>query len=362
MENNVYARLANVLDTLPNGFPSTIDGVEIKILKKIFTPDEADLFCDLKLTFEPVQKIAERTGRPLEGLEEKLTTMWEKGEILGYRIGRISIFKMVPWVLGIFEYQLPHMDRELAELCEAYMPVFGKQFFTEKPQYMQVIPVEQELQAEQETLTYEKVSSMIEKGRSFMLNECICRKEQALVDNPCHMPKETCLVIGSRSGSFDKNVLGGRIISKEEAYDVLRTAEKAGLVHLTWNVQSGHFFICNCCGCCCHVLRSINELNVPASIAINSHYYAEIDPEMCQTCGTCADDRCQVHAIEEYEDGYRVIKEQCIGCGLCVSTCAAEAIHFVRKLPDDLSTPPKNETAWLEERGRLRGIDFSAFQ
>jgi len=288
--------------------------------------------------------------------------MWEKGEILGYKIGRISIFKMVPWVLGIYEYQLPRMDRELAALCEAYMPVFGEQFFTEQPQFMQVVPVEQELEARQETLTYEKVSSLIERGRSFMVNECICRKEQALVDNPCDFPKETCLVIGSREGSFEKNVLGGRIISKEEAYEVLFMSERAGLVHLTWNVQSGHFFICNCCGCCCHVLRGITDMKLPASMVINTHYYAEIDPELCQSCGTCADDRCQVHAIQHDGETYAVIQEQCIGCGLCLSTCPSEAITFVRKDPEAVSIPPEDEKAWLKERGRQRGIDFSTYQ
>jgi electron transport complex protein RnfB len=52
MNNGVYYRLAKVLDTLPNGFPPTESGVEIRLLEKIFTPEEADLFCDLRLTFE----------------------------------------------------------------------------------------------------------------------------------------------------------------------------------------------------------------------------------------------------------------------------------------------------------------------
>lgn len=57
------------------GFPATESGLEIKILKKVFTPEEADLFCDLKMTYETAGQMAERTGRPLEGLEEMLTFM-----------------------------------------------------------------------------------------------------------------------------------------------------------------------------------------------------------------------------------------------------------------------------------------------
>jgi len=362
MNDEVYRKLAKVLDTLPNGFPATESGVEIKLLKKIFTPEQADLFCDLRLTFETAEQIAERTGRPLEGLEEILTTMWERGGVFGVNFGGVKMFKMVPWAFGIYEFQLPHMDRELAEMCEEYMKVFGQEFFENTPQLMQVIPIEKEIQATHEALTYEKVSSVIENGQSFMVNECICKKEQGLLDNPCEKPLEVCLAIAPVPGVFDNNPLGGRAISKEEAYEVLRKSEEAGLVHLTWNVESGHFFICNCCGCCCGVLRGINDLGIAASTVVNSYYYAEIDPDECVACGTCADERCQVNAIEEGEEAYRVIREKCIGCGLCVTTCPSEAIRLVRKPPEEVVPPPKDEDAWFEERGRQRGVDFSGYK
>lgn len=75
MSEDVYRKLAKVLDTLPNGFPATKSGVEIRLLNKIFTTEEADLFCDLRLSFENPQQIAERTGRPLAGLEERLVSV-----------------------------------------------------------------------------------------------------------------------------------------------------------------------------------------------------------------------------------------------------------------------------------------------
>ena len=75
MSDEIYRKLAKVLDTLPNGFPATESGVEIKLLEKIFEPDQAELFCELRLAFESAEQIAERTGRPLdtadlEALEE----------------------------------------------------------------------------------------------------------------------------------------------------------------------------------------------------------------------------------------------------------------------------------------------------
>jgi electron transport complex protein RnfB len=71
---------------------------------------------------------------------------------------------------------MPHMDRELAEMCREYMPVYGRQFFKYRPQLMQVVPVEIEIQARQEALPYERASRIIENGKSFQVNECICPK------------------------------------------------------------------------------------------------------------------------------------------------------------------------------------------
>lgn len=360
MTEDVYGRLAKVLDTLPNGFPSTESGIEIRLLKRIFDPDQAELFCDLKLTFETPEQIAARTGRPIEGLEEMLTRMWERGQIFGVKFGPVKMFKMIPWAFGIYEFQLPHMDRELARMCEEYMEVYGRQFFENTPQLMQVIPIEREIPARHEALSYERVSAIVENGQSFMVQDCICKKEQGLLDHPCKKPMEVCLAIAPVPHVFEKSRTG-RAISREEAYGVLNKAEEAGLVHLTWNVQNGHYFICNCCGCCCGVLRGINELGIPASRVVNSHFVAEIDPDLCQGCGTCADDRCQVRAIRQAGDVYEVVRDRCIGCGLCVGTCPGEAIHLIRKPAHELTAPPSDEMAWYEERARRRGIDISRY-
>lgn len=361
MNDELYHQLAKVLDTLPNGFPATESGIEIKLLKRIFRPEDAELFCELRLDFETTQEISERTGRALEGLEEHLNEMRARGQIFGVDLGGIKVFKMYPWAFGIFEFQLPHMDRELAEMCEEYMKVFGEQFFTQKPQLMQVIPIEKEIPSRQEALAYEQVSNIIENSQSFAVFDCICKKEKHLLDHGCDKPLEICTAYAPIPGVFD-NIPHFRSISKTDAYAVLNKAEEAALVHLTWNVESGHIFICNCCGCCCHVLSPINESGVNAADAINSYYYAEINSDECILCGTCKDERCQINAIEEGDDANIVIREKCIGCGLCVTTCPSEAIALVRKQPQEIVPPPKDEMEWYEKRGRERGVDFSAYK
>jgi electron transport complex protein RnfB len=362
MSDDVYKRLAKVLDTIPNGFPATEGGVEIKLLEKIFSPDEADLFCDMRLAFETAEQLAERTGRPFEGLEEKLIAMKDRGQVFGVKLEGTWIFKMVPWAFGIYEFQLPHLDREFVELNEEFYPSFGKQFLGETPQLMQTLPIEEQISVQQQALPYERVSTLIDSGQSFLVNECVCKKGQALLDKPCDRPLEVCLAIAPVPGVFD-DVPIGRVITREEAYKLLDECEENALVHLTGNVQEGRFFICNCCGCCCGVLRGINELGIPASTVINSHYYAEIDQDLCSNCGVCADERCQVNAIAEGEDvTYQVIRENCIGCGLCITACPTDAIQLVRKSEDQLVAPPLDESQWFKVRGRRRGVDFSRYE
>ena len=360
MNDSIYQKLAKTLDTLPNGFPSTESGVEMKILKKLFSTEDAEIFCDLRLSFENPDEIAIRTGRDPKDLSHKLESMWERGLTFGIDFGTVKVYKMIPWVFGIYEFQLNHMDREFAELCEEYNLIFGEQFFKGQPQLMQVVPIERELRSDQESLPYEKVSAIIEAGQSFAVNECICKKEKRILDNGCDKPSEVCLAIAPVPGVFDNFPLGGRVISKEEAYEILKKSEEAGLVHLTGNVQSGHFYICNCCGCCCGVLRSINDLGLQNTI--NSNFYAEIDEDLCESCGICAEERCQIEAILETDDGYQVDREKCIGCGLCVATCPAEAIQLVRKNEEERVLPPVDENEWFDKRGEERGVDFSQYK
>ena len=361
MNDEIYHRLAQVLDTLPNGFPATESGVEIRLLMRVFTPEQAGLFCDLRLTFETAGEIAVRTGRPAEGLENLLAGMADAGQVMMIELEGTRFFRMLPWVFGIYEFQLHRMDQEFAEAVEGYWPAFGRQFFANKPQLMQTLAVEEAIPFGQETLPYERVSTIIENGQSFRVNECVCKRERSLVGHSCDRPTDVCLAVAPVPGVFDKSV-HGRVITREEAYTLLDRAEEAGLVHLTANVQFGQFYICNCCKCCCGVLRAINDFRIPAQQVVNAHYRAEIDPAACIGCGICAGERCQVGAIEESGDAYRVVPDRCIGCGLCIRHCPAEAMRLVHKDPEALSTPPFTEADWFQERGRLRGVDFTRYK
>ena len=115
----------------------------------------------MRLTPETAEQISGRTGRPIEGLEEMLLTMWERGEIWGSDVKSVKTFKMIPWVVGIWEFQLNRMDKEFAKMGEEYSMHWGAQFLSHGPQIMQVLPIEKEIQVKQEALSYEQVSQLI---------------------------------------------------------------------------------------------------------------------------------------------------------------------------------------------------------
>ena len=359
MKDESYRKVAEVLNTLPNGFPPTQSGVEIKLLKKVFEPDEAELFCHLKLTNETTDQIAKRAGIPLEGLSEKLESMFKKGQIESRVEKGVRVFRMIPWVVGIYELQVKRMDREFVDLYEEYAPVLGAQAFRTKPQFMRVLTVEKDIPMDTQALPYERVSSLIENGKSFGVADCICRKRNRMLGKGCDRPLEICMLIGDEPGLFEDHPMANRVISKQEAYEFLRKAEDAALVHLTGNVVKGQWYICNCCSCCDNQLKATRA---GLKGIINSHFYAEIDTEKCVLCGICAAERCQVGAIDEVEGLYRINRDKCIGCGLCVSACTSEAIQLIHKKPEELFTPPMDEMDWNEKKAVQRGVDFSAYK
>ena len=357
MTDSIYRKLADVLDSLPNGFPRSESGIEIELLKKVFEPAEAELFCELRLHKETAGEIAARTGRDAETLARELDAMWERGLLECDPGGAERRYGLVPWILGLYELQLNRIDAEFARLHAKYIKSVGPFFLSHSPQMMQVVPIEKQLSPDHSPMPYEQVSSIIEKSASFAVNECICKKQTSLLNRGCAKPREVCLAVSETPGYFDHHPLVGRVITKREAYDILRMAEEAGLVHMTGNTRKGHFFICNCCGCCCVQLIAA-RFGIPQTV--NAHYYAVVDPALCKNCGTC-ETRCQVAAVVRGETS-SINAAKCIGCGLCVSTCPEGAIRLVRKPEAQQVVPPEDDMDWYRKKAESQGKDISRWE
>ena len=141
--------------------------------------------------------------------------------------------------------------------------------------------------------------------------------------------------------------------TKEEALAHLARAAEAGLIHQSYNLESNNHFICNCCTCCCGLLRGALEFDAPHMI-LKSNYCAHIDADLCTSCGICADERCHLNAIIEGESFYSVNPELCIGCGVCVGTCPAEAITLQAEVENKQSPPFKTLMDLYEKRVESR--------
>ena len=354
---DVYKRLAKRLDELPNGYPATESGVELKILKHIYTPEEAEMTLKMRPVPETVEAVAERFEKPIPEMQAILDNLVTRGQIASFKMFGQQMYMLFPFLVGIYEFQLKRMDKELAELFEEYIPHLVKTVGGFEPAVARVVPVSTEIKQDMQVHRSEDIRRMIEEGKSFQLMECICRKEQALEGNPCTHALERCLGMSKEENAYEK-FARGRVISKEEALKVMADAEAEGLVHCTYNIQEGQAFVCNCCSCCCGIMRGIKEFNAPHILA-KSNFVSSIDQESCSACGVCADERCPMDAIVEENGSYKVLAERCIGCGACVSSCPTESIALERKPDSERDTPPKNLMDWGFQRAANRGIEIT---
>ena len=334
--SDIYEKLRERLDMFPQGFPRTESGVEIEILRELFSPEEAEIMLFLRPSPEPVAAVAGKMGRDEKELGEQLYDMSRRGLILRFRVSEEeALYFLAPWVVGIWEFQIKNLNGENIRLYEKYHEeALVPERTKSKAAGFRVIPVEQEVQGDSEVETYEKVSEIIESSTRFAVADCICRKEAQMFGHGCDKLLEACMMFDMAAAYYIENEFG-REITKEEAKQVLAKAEEDGLVHHSSNHLGKKIFICNCCGCCCKALANVTKHDNPDAIA-RSNYYAVIDPDECNACEVCID-RCQVDAIQLLDDVAAVDKDACIGCGLCVSSCPTEGISLARKAADEAS-------------------------
>ena len=351
---DVYKRLAKKLDALPHGFPATESGVELQILRKIFSEADAATALLLRPFPETAQRISRRLGKTEADTRTILDGMKKRGQIESTMWRGERCYLLAPFVIGIFEYQLPFIDRELAELCEIYAPHLADTIGGTEPGLARVVPIHQKIDGRTTVLAYEDTRKMIEGARSFRVMDCICRREKELVGEPCSHTVETCLSFSRHDNAYEDSHLGGRIITKEEALAVLDAAEEEGLVHCTYNFEHNQMFVCNCCSCCCGLMRLLTEYHTPYGL-VRSNWEAVIDEDLCETCGVCANERCPVEAIEETDGGdYRVLGDRCIGCGVCVVTCPSGAMSITPRPESERTIPPRNIVDWSVQRAANR--------
>ena len=334
MSEDVYIRLREFLDNMPGCYPTTDTGVELKILKKLFTPEQAEITMKLTPMPEPVSQIAPRLGMSEAEAAEKLETLAKEGSIMRIRAGDRAHYSAVSFVVGIYEFHLNTIDRELSEYMEEYFPYFAKAWESVGTKQLRVVPIEAALHDDKKVGNYAQIRELIKDKQLISVSPCICTKEKGHMGEPCSRPEERCIQFDIAAQYYIENGLS-RQISQDELMDLLKMGEEKALVLSPGNSKE-IMNICLCCGCCCGFMTILKQFDRPADHCA-SPYQAKIDPDACVLCGTC-EERCQMEAIREGDDAYEVNEPRCIGCGLCVPTCSEEAISMVEK-PEAPSIP-----------------------
>jgi NAD-dependent dihydropyrimidine dehydrogenase PreA subunit/predicted transcriptional regulator len=350
--NDAYKNLAKHLNNLPGGFPETENGVEYRILKRLFTQEEAELAVYLNMMPEDVDSIASRAGVDTSEISSILAEMARKGLIFRKSKNGNDLYSAAMFVVGIWEYHLNDLDEDLVRDVNEYLPhIAEKIWMKNKTKHLRVVPISKTILPEMAISSYEDAEKIIKTQTKIVVQPCICRKEHEFIGKKYDYPVEICLSFGTGAYYYEKNNLG-RSISVEEALEILDRGLKAGLVLQPGNAQKPTN-LCICCGCCCQIIKNGKKMEKPA-MHIHSNFFVQVIEDECLACGNCAD-RCHMDAITINDFAF-VNQDRCIVCGVCITDCPSEAIILKQKEAKDIYVPPKNTVETYMKMAQDRGL------
>ncbi len=350
MSDDSYRKLAKHLSSLGMGYPEKEELLDI--LRDNFTPLEAEVALSLPtrvIPFEPT---------PVDGISPPANLSREElGKILSHLAQRGLLFSKklkdgrTGYALQQFGYGFPQTffwrgvdtpnAKKLAEQVIKYSKrddleeVYGKT----RSKAFRYVPASISITPESHAVfPFEMMEELIQKVQTIALVHCPCRATAQLIGKKrCDHTLENCIKYDELAEYLIEMRIG-REITKQEALDVLRRSEEAGLVHLVDNAREGIKHTCNCCGCCCWSVGTIRRKKIPRDVLMATYFLRETDREKCIGCGQCVE-ICPVQVIKMEGDFPVVDLEWCIGCGVCAVPCPSSAIKLVRKSD---AIPPKD--------------------
>ena len=289
----------------------TYNDPEYRILEPIVDDDMCKVMLHMKLdTPRTTEELAKRCKESVEWTAKQLDKLNEAGvcRTMEGMNGTKAGWYYPIWVPGIMEGILSNNEQcerypDLGACFEEYTrrriamvaPVMqnGKQGMM----FMRVMPVMSAIENNSKTASYDEVRTLVEKAFAISVGPCSCRRSRRLIGEGCgHLEEDMCMYLNDNAINYSR--LGShRLITKEEAYEILKRAEDNGLVHEI-NQTPGFedtTAICNCCGCSCYALRIANMFRSAKSI--QSNFLAKVDKNKCVACGQCVEN-CQTNALK----------------------------------------------------------------
>jgi len=352
MAKDVFRKIQEQLDQYSIGFPATKSGVEIEILKELFSENDASLFSKMTGELETPQSVARRLDLPVEEITKDLERMAKKGLMYRIRDAESVKYSAIPFIHGLLEFQALWMPKKLVSLTGKFIREKLKDNMA-AGSGMRVLPVQESVEFKHEVASYDDACEILKKEELIAVTDCSCRLQRKLFDRACDAPIEACIMVGPMAQYYIENKMG-RQIFLDEALKIIDESHAAGLVTQTQSVTRP-FMICNCCACCCGFLGAVRRTDIPAQLVVSNHM-AIIDQEKCTGCETCIT-RCLVQAISiNAEDAAQINYDRCIGCGLCVSACQEDALSLISKEREEHHVPNENLQEQMALAAKRRGM------
>ncbi len=299
-----------------------------KLWEVLCSEEEAQLLLAMPGTLE---EIAEKTGRTPEETKPMLDLLFRKGVVFDREKQGVVTYSTARHLLQFHDATIlwpeapeGFLDQWQEFMEEEYPAIAQALAGMDLPAFTRVIPVEVPMEGGgSQILPFDNVLKIIDDARSLAVTACTCR----LTAKKCASPVEVCLQL-NRAAEYTIKRGTGREVTKEEAKEIIRKSEEAGLVHVTDNRADNEHIICNCCSCCCIVLPMILKERKRVLLA-PSRFLPEVDADTCTLCEMCVE-ACPVDALslegDRAEDKVAVMEDLCIGCGQCAYQCPEDAI------------------------------------
>jgi len=281
-------------------------------------------------------ELAEKFGMPEEEMQVILNGLFRRGVVIDAAKNGVTLYRMPKHVVQLHDWTISWegISEELLELWREfeekdYPGLLELVTMIKMPSFMRVVPIGETVSTKNQVLAHEDALKLLESSSTIAITDCVCRK----LMKRCDKPLGVCLQL-NRAAEFAIKRGTGRRIGIDEAVAVLKRSRDAGLVHLTENTAARTNVLCNCCTCCCEMLRFASDVKTKGVLA-PSRYLASVDADACTMCAFC-EDVCPMGAIRADSGDCAVVEaETCIGCGLCAHECPAGAIGLVETRPAD---------------------------